>query len=172
MSSTPAGAAAPTKAGWIPWAFLWAGVLAASVSAILVRYATDAEPFAISFWRCVGGAGVLLPFATRGLKRMEPRQFKVPAIAGLFLALHFATWLTSLELTSIASSVLLVTTTPVWTALIARFIFKESFKKAVWIGILVALAGTALVSGGGGWSGSSIKGDSLALIGGATVGGY
>jgi drug/metabolite transporter (DMT)-like permease len=151
--------------------------LAASISAILVRYAGskyggDAEPFAISFWRCVGGAGLLLPFATRGLRKMRPEQFKVPILAGVFLAAHFLTWLTSLELTSIASSVLLVTTTPVWTALAARFLFKESFKKSVWIGILVALAGTALVSGGGGWSGSSIKGDLLALLGGATVAGY
>jgi drug/metabolite transporter (DMT)-like permease len=172
MTSAPADVAVRQRASWVPWAFLWAGVLAASVSAILVRYATDAEPFAISFWRCVGGAGILLPFATKGLRRMEPRQFKVPILAGVFLAAHFLTWLTSLELTSIASSVLLVTTTPVWTALIARFVFKESFRKAVWIGILVALAGTAIVSGGGGWSGSSIKGDVLALLGGITVGGY
>ena len=103
---------------------------------------------------------------------MEPRQFKVPLIAGAFLATHFASWITSLELTSVASSVLLVTTTPIFTALIAHFMFKQQFGRAVWIGIMIAFAGTALVTSGGGWSGSSIQGDLLALLGGASVAGY
>jgi drug/metabolite transporter (DMT)-like permease len=160
------------RAGWIPWALLWLGVVSASVSAILVRYAEGAEPLAIAFWRCAAGSLLLAPFAFGRIQRMERRQFNLPIIAGVFLALHFATWLTSLELTSIASSVLLVTTTPIWVALLARFLLKEYLGPAVWIGIAIALVGTALITGGAGGEGGSLKGDLLALLGGATVSGY
>jgi drug/metabolite transporter (DMT)-like permease len=153
------------------FALLWIGVISASVSAILIRYADGAEPLAISFWRCAAGAIVLLPFARAGLGALEPGTWRMPAVAGAFLAVHFATWITSLELTTVASSVLLVSTTPIFVALAAWLLLKERVQARGWGGVLLAFAGTVLVAGGD-LSGSSLDGNLLALIGGATAGGY
>lgn len=158
---------------WVSWALLSLGVLSVAGSAIFIRYAEDAEPLAISFWRCALGALALALFAKRGFARMTAGGWRLPLIAGAFLAVHFATWITSLELTTVANAVLLVATTPIFTALAARYIFKERFRSIIWIGIALTLAGTALIalSGGEGGGGSRL-GDSLALIGAVTVAGY
>jgi len=156
---------------WVPWAILSIGVLAASVSAILIRYADDASGIAISFWRSAAGSLLLLPFAIRGLRRMELRDYVLPAVAGVFLAVHFATWITSVNLTTIASSVLLVSTTPIFVAIAARWLFDERLGGLGWSGIALALVGTALIAGLD-FGGSGFDGNVLALIGGITVAGY
>src|SRR5918992_5443201 len=125
------------------FALLWIGVVSASVSAILIRYAEGAEPLAISFWRCAAGAIVLAPFARAGLGALRPGAWRMPAVAGAFLAVHFASWITSLELTTVASSVLLVSTTPIFVALTAHFFFRERLSTAVWTGVLLTFAGSA-----------------------------
>jgi drug/metabolite transporter (DMT)-like permease len=163
---------APASTSWVTWALLAVGVLGASVSAILIRYAQEAHPLAISFWRCAAGALALAPFARGGFGRMERRGWLLPAVAGCFLALHFATWITSLELTSVANSVLLVTTAPIFVAIAARYLLGERMKVVVWTGILLAFGGTALIAGGAGGGEASIRGDVLALIGAVTVAGY
>jgi drug/metabolite transporter (DMT)-like permease len=150
---------------------LWIGIVSASVSAILIRYAEGAEPLAISFWRCAAGAIVLAPFARAGLVALRPGAWRMPAVAGAFLAVHFASWITSLELTTIASSVLLVSTTPIFVAVGAWLLLEEGVPARGWAGVLAAFAGTVLVAGGD-LSGSSLDGNVLALIGGATAGGY
>lgn len=164
-------AQASSRGPSFPWFVLAIGVLAASVSAILIRYAEDASGVSISLWRCAAGALVLLPFAWPGLRRMAPRDYVLPAVAGVFLAVHFATWITSVNLTTIASSVLLVSTTPVFVALAGRWLFDERLPTAGWVGIVLALFGTALIAGFK-FSGSSAYGNLLALIGGITAGGY
>ncbi|MFN2491043.1 MAG: DMT family transporter [Actinomycetota bacterium] len=153
------------------WVLLLVGVGAASLSAILIRYAAEVEPLALSFWRCAAGAAVLAPFARLRAQRAYGAPLRMPLIAGAFLAVHFATWITSLELTTVASSVLLVSTTPVFVALAAWLLFGERLTRSGWTGIALAVTGAALV-GGGGLGGSSAFGDGLALIGGATAGGY
>ena len=164
-------ARADLRARRTPWFVLATGVLAASVSAILIRYAEDASGVSISLWRCAAGAVVLLPFAWPGLRRMEPREYLLPAVAGVFLAVHFATWITSVNLTTIASSVLLVSTTPIFVALAGRWLFDERLPFLGWVGIGLALAGTALIAGLD-FGGSDAYGNLLALIGGITVAGY
>ena len=164
-------ARAELRARRVPWLVLAIGVLAASVSAILIRYAEDASGVSISLWRCAAGAAVLLPFAWPGLRRMKPRDHILPAVAGVFLAVHFATWITSVNLTTIASSVLLVSTTPIFVALAGRWLFDERLPLFGWVGIGLALAGTALIAGLD-FGGSDAYGNLLALIGGITVAGY
>ncbi len=164
-------ATAPARAAWIPWALLAVGVVGASVSAILIVYAVDAEPMAISFWRCAAGAVVLLPFAGRRLRAVERRQLTLPILAGVFLAAHFATWITSLELTTVAASVLLVTSSPAFVALIAWWLLRERLQGIAWVGIVLTVIGAALVVGGD-LSGSEFTGNVLALLGAVTVGGY
>lgn len=161
-------AGAPPVPAWLQ---LTVGISAASFSAILIRYADGAGALAISFWRCAGGALLLAPFARRGLGGMARTDYRLPLIAGAFLAVHFATWITSLELTTVAASVLLVSTTPIFSAVAGRMIFGERLATGAWLGIALALVGTALI-GGGDLAGGSLLGDVLALAGGAAAAGY
>ncbi len=155
------------------WALLAVGVASVGVSAILIRYAGGAEPLAIAFWRCAAGAVALAPFGRRGYSRLALRGWILPVVAGAFLAVHFGSWITSLELTTVASSVLLVSTTPVFTALAARYLFREKLRRAVWLGIALTLGGTALIAVAGGGEGeTSLSGDALALLGAVAVAGY
>jgi len=156
------------------WVLLAAGMLVASSSAILVRYAVDAEPLALSFWRCAAASLLLLPFSLRDLRAVRRREVIVCAIAGLFLAIHFATWIASIGLTTVAAAVLLVSLTPVFVALTAWLLFKDRLPTRGWIGIVVALAGSGVVLAGADASGGevTIVGNVLALIGGATAGWY
>ncbi|CAN5715907.1 DMT family transporter [soil metagenome] len=164
------------RPGWVVWAILTVGILGVSISVILIRYASidsdgDAHPLSISFWRCALGALALVPFARFKRRGTNPVTIKFSIMAGFFLALHFASWITSVGLTSVASSVLLVSTTPVFTAIVASFAFKERLQTLGWIGIALTLVGVGLI-GGGDFGGSSGLGNLLALIGGATAGGY
>ena len=164
------------RAGWVMWAILTVGVVAVSVSAILIRYASvdadgDASPLAISFWRCALGSLALVPFARWKKRGTTPVTIRYSVVAGVFLAVHFAAFISSVGLTSVASSVLLVSTTPVFTALIAWFLFKERLQLLGWIGIGLTLVGVALI-GGVDFSRGSGLGNLLALIGGATAGAY
>lgn len=160
-----------TMPAWAPWALLALGTVAASVSAILIRYANEAPALAISFWRCAAGAVILAPFALARLRVVGRKELISSLIAGAFLAVHFATWITSIELTSIAASVLLVSTAPVFVAIVTHFFLGERVGRKGWIGILIAIAGTLLIAGGD-FGGSSLEGNILALIGGATAGYY
>jgi drug/metabolite transporter (DMT)-like permease len=156
---------------WPPWIVLSIGIVAASTSAVLVRYASGVQPLAIAFWRCAVGGAVLAPFSWRRLRRIDAGRVRLPIIAGAFLAVHFATWITSIRLTTVASSVLLVSTTPVFIAATAWIVQHVRFPVSTWIGITIALAGIALI-GGGDLGGSSLLGDLLALAGAAGAGGY
>jgi drug/metabolite transporter (DMT)-like permease len=126
------------------------GILAVSTSSIFIRYAqSDASSLAIAAGRLTVAALVLAPIALtrfRGeLKSLSRREILLGLLSGVFLAIHFATWISSLEYTSIASSVVLVTTTPLWVALTAPFILREPIGRAAIIGLVFALVGGAIV---------------------------
>ena len=159
------------RASWVPWLLLVIGVVSASVSAIFIVYAQEAEPMAISFWRCAAGAAVLAPFAVPGIRRMSPRSFMLPAVAGLFLAAHFATWITSLELTTVTASVLLVCSSPAFVALLAWWVLGERLRGLAWLGVVLTVVGAGLVAGGD-LSGARLEGNLLAIAGAITVGVY
>ena len=161
------------KPTWISWTLLALAISAGSLSAILIRYAGAAEPLAIAFWRCAAGAVVLAPFGRRGFAKLAGGGWKLPLVAGAFLAVHFGTWITSVDKTTVANSVLLLSTIPVFTALAARILLREKMRQAVWVGIGLALAGTAVIAVPGGEEGrASLVGDTLALIGAITLAGY
>jgi drug/metabolite transporter (DMT)-like permease len=131
---------------------------------------------AIAFWRTAAGAAVLLPVLLlrerRTVAGLRPRDLTSSVVAGLFLAAHFAAWLPSLSMTTVAASTALVTTTPVWTALAARFSGVELPAK-VWWGLALAVVGAALIAGVDvtvSWE--ALAGDGLALLGAICAGGY
>jgi drug/metabolite transporter (DMT)-like permease len=145
-------------------------VVSASFSAILIRYATDAEPLAIAFWRSAAGAAILAPFAGPRMRPSQPGHFLLPGVAGVFLAVHFGAWITSLQVTTVAASVLLVSMSPIFVATAAWLLFGERLKLLGWGGIALAVLGTVVVVGGD--LGRSLLGDALALLGGVMGGGY
>jgi drug/metabolite transporter (DMT)-like permease len=135
-----------------------------------------APALAIAFWRNAAGAAAMLPvLLTRersGLTGLRRRDLRSSLVAGLFLAGHFAAWLPSLDMTTVAASIALVTTTPVWTTLIAR-LSGVRFPPVVWWGLLLAVLGAALIAGVDlTVSPRAVAGDGLALLGAMAAGGY
>jgi drug/metabolite transporter (DMT)-like permease len=150
-------------------------VLGVSFSGPLVTLVT-ASFLAIAFWRNAFGAAALLPvLLTREratLSGLRPRDLRSSAVAGLFLAAHFAAWLPSLSMTTVAASTALVTTTPIWTALAARATGVR-LPAAVWWGLALAVLGAALIAGVDvSVSLEALAGDGLALLGALCAGGY
>jgi drug/metabolite transporter (DMT)-like permease len=129
-----------------PVAVLVFGILAVSTGSIFVRYAQQYTPsLVIAAWRLTIATLVLTPIAAtryrEELRSLQRRDFILVLLSGTFLALHFATWITSLEYTSVASSVVLVNTIPLWVALLAPLTIKEPITRLVLAGMLLALIG-------------------------------
>ncbi|MER7457263.1 DMT family transporter [Micromonospora sp. NPDC126480] len=148
-------------------------VVAVSSSAPLVAYAT-ASALAIAFWRNLLSTAVLGPVALVR-RRAEFRALVAPAgrrdawycvLSGVALAAHFATWMPSAKLTTVAAATALVATQPVWQGLIAR-VQGRRLSWGVWVGIGVAVAGAGLATGADVTvSGRAFLGDLLAIVGG------
>jgi drug/metabolite transporter (DMT)-like permease len=153
--------------------WLVVAVAAVSTSGPLVREAA-APALAVAFWRNGLASAGLVPVAVASRRRRDvpARTWLLAVAAGLLLGAHFAAWISSLSLTTVAASVALVATQPVWTALIGRAT-GEHLPPAAWIGIGVALAGVIVITGvdvtG---SGRALRGDALALLGGVLAAGY
>jgi drug/metabolite transporter (DMT)-like permease len=127
------------------------GILAVSTASIFIRYAqADGAPsLVIAAWRLSLAALILAPIALlryrAELKTLDRRGRVFALLSGLFLAIHFATWITSLEYTTVASSVVLVSTTPLWVAILAPLTIKEPITRPVVIGMVLALIGGTIV---------------------------
>lgn len=152
------------------------GVLAVSFSAPLIRLA-DAPPLAVAFYRNLFAAAVLLPLALlrhpQEFRSLGGRQTGLLVLSGFLLAVHFAAWIPSVTLTTVAASTVLVTSQPVWAAVGARLLYGERLPPAAGVGIAVALAGAVLISGADfAVSTRAFAGDLLALVGGITAAGY
>jgi drug/metabolite transporter (DMT)-like permease len=153
------------------WVLLAVGVAAASLSAIFTRYALGAGALTVSFWRCAGGSALLLPFAAGRLRNLTRAEARSCIVAGVFLGVHFAAWISSLYLTTVSSAVLLVSTTPIFVAVAARLMWADRLSKIGWCGICLATVGTVIVAGAD-LGGSSLTGNVLAVVGAAAGAGY
>jgi drug/metabolite transporter (DMT)-like permease len=109
----------------------------------------------------------------------ERNRLLMVIAAGFFLALHFASWISSLAYTSVASSTALVTTNPIWIALISWLVFREKLSRPLVAGIVVAMLGSVCIFLADASLDASTKtasnpllGNGLALIGSLTVCGY
>jgi drug/metabolite transporter (DMT)-like permease len=159
-----------------PWLTLALAVFFVSFGSILVRLAA-APPLAVAFYRVAIASLLLLPFAGPQARRSWPalggRRLLLLVAAGLALALHFATWIASLSYTTVASSVLLVNTAPLFAILLSRLFLREKPSAVVQAAIALAFAGAALIAFGD-WTGSpgSLLGNGLALAGAVTFAVY
>jgi len=170
-----------------PYLGLALGVLAVSAASIFIKSAQDAgvPSLVIAAYRLTLAALVLIPFALwrhhDELDRLTRSDLAWAGLTGLFLGLHFATWITSLEYTSIASSSVLVTTTPIFVGLFSAVVWKEKLGGAMIGGLVLTTLGAGLVGladvctvAAGGLScpplssflaGRAFIGDLLALVG-------
>lgn len=167
------------------------GILFVSTASIFIRFAhSEASSIVIAGGRLLIASLVLIPIALtryrKQLRKLTRGEWLKASLSGLFLALHFATWIMSLEFTSVASSVVLVTTTPLWVALFSPLILKESIRRSVIIGLIVSVVGGIIVGLGnacllsqGGlvcqeqvFSGGGMVGNFLALFGAWMAAGY
>ena len=159
-----------------PWLTVSLAVVFVSFGAVLARLAA-APPLAVSFYRVALASLVLLPFAGRSaaaaVPSLAPRRRLLLAASGVCLALHFATWIASLSYTTIASSVLLVNTAPLFAIGLSRAFLGERPPRVVVVALPIALLGAALIALGD-YTGDpgSLRGNLLALAGAVTVAAY
>ena len=130
---------------------------------------TAAPVLAIAFWRCLIGSGLtgvwVIARRWSSLGALTSRELRLTVIAGVFLGLHFATWIPSLTLTTIAASTALVATQPIWAALIA-WATGVRITSRVWIGIAIAFSGVIVLTGVDlSVDPAHLWGDALALVG-------
>jgi len=176
-SESLVSAAAPLRA----YLILGAGVLIVSTAAIMIRYAhaEGVSSLAIAAWRLGFAALLLVPLAgiraRAELKQLTTSQWLLALASGVFLGVHFASWIVSLEYTSVASSVALVTTNPIWIALFSWAFLRERLSGRLVCAIALALAGSTAIFLADGVSAAApnpLLGNTLALVGSLTVCGY
>ena len=152
-------------------------IVAVSTASILIRWSA-APPLAIASYRLLFATIILLPFYIRsgGIRKLResPRNDALALMAvGVVLALHFASWITSLSLTSVASSVIFVHADPIFVAAVSHFVFKERINRGTLLGIVVAFAGATIIAiGDAGIGEANLYGDLLALLGAVMLGIY
>ena len=188
-------------ASGVRYGILGGAQLAIGAAAIFARFAlTGAQPLAVAAARMVLAAAVLWMICAYGWLRL--RSAVLPSAqddksavlrhthddvtrslhryiflaAGVALAIHFASWIWSLEYTSVAISTLLVSTTPIWTALYETAAGKQRLSRTAWGALAAGVAGLALVAGFNATrppiGGHALLGGALALTGAIAIGAY
>ncbi|HUU45275.1 MAG TPA: DMT family transporter [Acidobacteriota bacterium] len=155
-------------------ALLIFGVFAVGPASIFIRLA-DAPAITVAFYRMVVAAVaigiIVLLRGRRDLVGIDRASLVRSIVSGLFLAVHFASWIASLDYTSVANSVIVVSTQPIWAALFGMAYLREGISPKAFAAIGLALVGVLTISGGnpeaGGW-----HGDALALIGAIAAAAY
>jgi len=175
----------------LPFALIIA-IAAVSTSSVFIRFAqAEAPSLVIAALRLACATLLLGPLAwirhREELRSLTHKELMLGGISGLFLAVHFATWISSLEYTSVASSVVFVSTGPLWVALLSPILLNERLTRAAVSGLIIAILGGVLIgiSDACIWDdgfrcpdfnqlivGRAMWGNFLALIGAWTVSGY
>jgi drug/metabolite transporter (DMT)-like permease len=150
------------------------GIIAVSTASIFIKLC-DAPVLIIATYRMTLASLMLLPFASyrRVWKGWSNNEKGWLILSGILLAFHFALWIASLKYTSIASSVVLVTTNPIFVGIGAWLFLKERIGLNLVLGIILSVLGSGLISYGDmTLSKEALMGDGLALLGAITNSGY
>ncbi len=128
------------------------GVISFTFSPILVRWADEAPGMAIAVWRTVFAALLLAPAAWRrigpAVRAFSRRDVALIGAAGVFLGLHFITWIESLYFTTVASASVLVTTSPIFLVVLGYWFLDEQLSWPTIGAIGISVAGAALIGWG------------------------
>lgn len=160
---------------------LIAGITAISFAAIFIRFCDDVPAIMIATYRLSIAAAVLLAvFRIRGLtlKGLSRKDLLLSLLGGVFLSLHFITWITSLKYTSVASSVVLVTTNPIFVGIFSWLFLREKQNVELILGIVLCFLGSILIALGDSGiqvirlTDKALTGDILAVAGAVMASGY
>ncbi|MCS6937440.1 MAG: DMT family transporter [Candidatus Bipolaricaulota bacterium] len=160
------------------WIVLGFAIVVISCAAIWIRWAqAEAPALSIAAYRLGIATLILTPIALtrrqQELRALSQTDLRYALVGGVCLALHFVFWISSLEFTSVASSVVLVTTNPIFVALGSRFLLHEPMPRALVLGILISVGGGVLVGYGDLLAGPNVLlGDGLALLGAMMASAY
>ena len=154
------------------------GVVIVSTAAVLIRLAqAEVHSLAVAAWRLTLATVILTPFALATvrseLRMLTKREWRNAFLSGLLLAIHFATWITSLAYTSVAASVVLVWTNPIFVGLASQLFLGEKLSRNMVIALVVAILGSVIIGLGDLGEGTHrLWGDLLALMGAIAGAGY
>jgi drug/metabolite transporter (DMT)-like permease len=154
------------------------GVVVVSTAAILIRLAqAEVHSLAVAAWRLTLATLILTPFAWikagSELRALTRREWGSVLVSGLLLAIHFGTWITSLAYTSVAASVVLVWTSPIFVGLASHLFLGERLTREMVIALVVAIIGAVVIGLGDLGEGTHrLLGDLLAVIGAVAGAGY
>jgi drug/metabolite transporter (DMT)-like permease len=156
-----------------PYLYLVLAIFAISCSSILVRL-THTPPLVLAFYRQLISAVILLPFVRgAGDVVIERRDYVLLILSGLFLAMHFATWITGLFYTTVARATLFVDLQPLWAAILGAIFLKEKLSRLEILGVgIVTLGGIVSAGVNLGSIGSTFYGDLLCVAGGIAGAAY
>jgi len=154
---------------FLPIVVLLIGVVAVSTGATIIRLA-DAPALVISAYRVGLASLILIPaallFARKEIMSLSFADIKIAIASGAFLSLHFAAWISSLDYTTVASSVVLVNTNPIWVALLTPFLSSDRLTRMSILGVVFSVIGSAIISAGDfALGGKALLGDLLAIAG-------
>ena len=155
---------------------LWivVAILAVSTAALFIKLSSS-HPITIAFWRLLIAQIVIAPIAIYKLRHRANRPSLSTVgkliVVGLALALHFSMWIWSFQYTSVASSVLLVTTHPIFVATLAYLLLRERLSRIGMVGLVIALMGSIIIMGGDLTASSISLSGNLLAFGGALMAG-
>jgi drug/metabolite transporter (DMT)-like permease len=161
-----------------PHLVLAVGVCMVSTASVMIRKAqVGADSLAIAAWRLTLASLMLAPFALTmrraELKSLSGKEWRLAIISGVLLAIHFGSWIASLAYTSVAASVVFVTTHPLFVGLASHLFLQERLSWPMAAGLIAGVAGSALIGLDDAGQGTHrLFGDALALLGGITAAGY
>ncbi len=142
-------------------------VMGISFAAPLIRFSLDggASIFATAFWRIFIGSVFVSIIGKPWTIRTSQSVWTVCVLGGVFMALHFLTWIWGIGQTNIAVSVVLVTTTPIWVVVFDALFYRTRQTKRVLLGICFAIAGASIVAFSGARDGeSTLMGITLSIV--------
>ena len=171
---------------------IFIAILAVSTSSIFIRFAQEEAPsLIIAASRLLLASLFLAPPALlrhrAELHKLTRKELLLGLLSGIFLAIHFTAWITSLEYTTVTNSVVFVSTSPLWVALLAPIFLKERLTKTVIVGMILTLLGGTIIgfSDNCAWDGGircasltgfgqaeAFYGNFLALAGAWAIAGY
>ncbi|UOR10326.1 DMT family transporter [Halobacillus amylolyticus] len=160
-----------------PYIMLAIGVLSISTAAIFVKLAGGVPASMIAFYRLLFAVLIMAPYVmwkhTHEFKSITSKDWLLAVFAGIFLAFHFILWFESLNYTSVASSVILVSMQPLFAFLGTYLFFKERFTAGALLSMMIAITGSIIISSGDfQLDGTALLGDILALLGAMMVTAY
>ncbi len=159
-----------------PQAAILVAIVCVSFASIFIRWSTS-PALTIALYRMAFATVLLSPLlaTSKGaqIRTFTPRDYGLLAAVGLALATHFATWILSLQLVDVATSVVIVTSHPILVAVVSKFAFHERIGRGTAIGIALGFGGVVLIAFAQSGRGSNpLLGSALAFVGAIGAGAY